>query len=92
MQSKVGLGECRDPKAATRDSGSTPALTAAQEGHTDSLHVLVQSKADCDKATTKDGATAALAVARNGHTDSMQVLVHVFGKVEPEVHELISHM
>jgi hypothetical protein len=65
---------------------------AAQEGRTDSLQVLVQSKADFDKATTNDGATAALAVARNGHTDSMQVLVHVFEKVEPEMHELVLHM
>jgi hypothetical protein len=41
-----------DAEHATRDSGSTAALMAAQEGHTDSLQVLVQSEADFDKATT----------------------------------------
>jgi hypothetical protein len=81
-----------DAEHATRYSGSTPALMAAQEGHTDSLQVLVQAKADFDKATTNDGATAALAVAWKGQTDSMQELVHVFGKVEPELHELVLHI
>jgi hypothetical protein len=37
LQANVGRGECRDPKAATRDSGSTPVLMAAQEGHTERL-------------------------------------------------------
>jgi hypothetical protein len=78
-----------DAEHATRDSGSTPALMAAQEGHTDSLQVLVQAKADFDKATTNDGATPALAVAGKGRTASMQVVVHIFCKVEPELHELL---
>ncbi len=64
---------------------------AAQEGRTDSLQVLVQAKADFDKATTNDGSTPALAVAWKGHTDSMQALVQVFGKVEPELHEVVVH-
>ncbi len=50
-----------------------------QEGHTDLLQVLVQAKADFDKATTNDGATPALAVAWKRRT---QELVHVFGNVE----------
>ena len=53
---------------------------AAQEGRTDSLQVLVQAKADFDKATTNDGATPALALAWKGRTVSMQVVVHVFAK------------
>jgi len=35
--SRGGRGERREPKAATRDSGSTPALMAAEEGHTERL-------------------------------------------------------
>ena len=65
------------------DFGSPPALMSAWNGHTDSMQVLMQAKADFDKATTNNGSTPALAVAWKGRTDSMKMVVHVFGKVEP---------
>ena len=39
-----------------------------------------------------DGATRALAAAWRGRTDWLQELVHVFGKVEPELHDLVLHI
>ena len=47
------------------------------------MQVLMQAKADFDKATTNNGSPPALAVAWNGRTDSMTMVVHVFGKIEP---------
>jgi hypothetical protein len=67
-------------------------LIAAQEAHTDSLQVLVQTKADFDKATINDGATPASAVGGKMRTVSMQVVVHVFCNIAPELHELVLHI
>jgi ankyrin repeat protein len=44
-------------------------------GHVGVLHVLVQAKADVDKASTDDGTTPAFMAAMKGHVDVLQVLV-----------------
>jgi hypothetical protein len=69
--------------ANPRPSPATPALRLLslrlRKGTpNDSLQVLVQAKADFDKAMTNDGAAPSLAVTWNARTDSMQVLVRVF--------------
>ena len=69
------------------DACPPPLWAASFYGSTDAALVLVQAKADIDMATIDDGTTPAFAAAWKGCTDSMQVVVHVFGKVEPKLHE-----
>ena len=91
VQAKVGADNAATPRSRP-DFGSPPALMAAWTGHTDSMQVLMQAKADFDKATTNNGSPPALAVAWKGRAVLMQAVVRVFCKVEPELHELVLHI
>ena len=55
---------------------------AALQGHTDSLQVLVNAKADIDKVTTDNGKTPAFMAAGKGHTGSLQLLVHAKADID----------
>ncbi len=64
------------------DAYPPPLWAASFYGSTDAALVLVQAKADIDKAATNDGRTPAFMAARNGHTDSLKVLVHAKADID----------
>ncbi len=62
-----------DVNAATKPGGFTAAYRAAQFGNTACLQVLVEAKADVNKAED-DGATPAWMAAQNGNLDCLKLL------------------
>lgn len=64
---------------AVGDNGVTPLLLAALKGRTDAVKVLLDARADVDKAgldkTPGDGASAAFWCAHKGHTDTLARLI-----------------
>ncbi|KAK3264047.1 hypothetical protein CYMTET_27187 [Cymbomonas tetramitiformis] len=57
-----------------RDGGWTLLMSAACEGNTPAVRILLEAGADPD-ARTEDGWTAAIGAAANGHMDTLQLLL-----------------
>jgi ankyrin repeat protein len=51
-------------------NGTTPAYIASQNGHTETLALLLASKADI-----KNGTTLAFIASQNGHTQTLALLL-----------------
>eukprot|EP00746_Dinoflagellata_sp_MGD_P024557 gnl/MRDRNA2_/MRDRNA2_157651_c0_seq1.p1 gnl/MRDRNA2_/MRDRNA2_157651_c0~~gnl/MRDRNA2_/MRDRNA2_157651_c0_seq1.p1 ORF type:complete len:414 (+),score=96.69 gnl/MRDRNA2_/MRDRNA2_157651_c0_seq1:106-1347(+) len=66
----------RFPEAVSEGlgDGATAALIAAKNAHKDVLELLIERRADVDRADC-EGATATLAAAENGHLKVLQLLV-----------------
>ena len=47
----------------------------AYNGHADALQLLLQAKADPDKASDNDGTTPMFMAAQEGHADALQLLL-----------------
>ncbi len=61
----------------------TPAYAAATHGGAcELLQLLLQAKADVDKATTTNGSTPALSAAGKGDSDMLRVLVEAKADVD----------
>ena len=69
MQAKADIDK------ATTDDGTTPAFMAAQEGHTDSLQVLVQAAADVTRCLDGNGWCPLLAASGAGHLEVVRLLM-----------------
>ena len=67
------------------------AFKSAQKGHTECLQLLVDCKADLNKAKI-DGATPAFVLAQEGHVEAMRILINLAADVNATMTEASCHI
>jgi hypothetical protein len=62
--------------------GESLCFRAAQKGHAEPMQMLIQARADVDKAHTDIGATPACVAAACGHAEALQLLIQARADVD----------